>query len=41
MNTSRPKIGIALSGASGRAIAHIAVLEVLQENAEEVEKALK
>src|SRR6185436_18284300 len=29
---SRPKIGIALSGASGRAIAHIAVLEVLKEN---------
>jgi NTE family protein len=29
---SRPKIGIALSGASGRAIAHIAVLEVLREN---------
>ncbi|MBX4187441.1 MAG: patatin-like phospholipase family protein [Candidatus Doudnabacteria bacterium] len=28
----RPKIGIALSGASGRAIAHIAVLEVLREN---------
>ncbi len=28
----RPKIGIALSGASGRAIAHIGVLEVLQEN---------
>ena len=29
---NRPKIGIALSGASGRAIAHIAVLEVLREN---------
>ncbi|MBX4188278.1 MAG: patatin-like phospholipase family protein [Candidatus Doudnabacteria bacterium] len=28
----RPKIGIALSGASGRAIAHIGVLEVLKEN---------
>lgn len=28
----RPKIGIALSGASGRTIAHIGVLEVLQEN---------
>lgn len=27
-----PKIGIALSGASGRAIAHVAVLEVLQEH---------
>lgn len=32
MQTNRPKIGIALSGASGRAIAHIGVLEVLQEN---------
>jgi predicted acylesterase/phospholipase RssA len=31
-NANRPKIGIALSGASGRAIAHIAVLEVLREN---------
>lgn len=29
---NRPKIGIALSGASGRAIAHIGVLEVFQEN---------
>ncbi len=29
---SKPKIGIALSGASGRAIAHIGVLEVLKEN---------
>lgn len=28
---SRPKIGLALSGASGRAIAHIGVLEVLKE----------
>ena len=28
----RPKIGIALSGASGRAIAHTAVLEVFREN---------
>lgn len=28
----RPQIGIALSGASGRAIAHIGVLEVLKEN---------
>lgn len=28
----RPKIGIALSGASGRAIAHIGVLEVFKEN---------
>ncbi|KKW21992.1 MAG: Esterase [Parcubacteria group bacterium GW2011_GWA2_51_12] len=27
-----PKVGIALSGASGRAIAHIGVLEVLHEN---------
>ncbi|MGE5392406.1 MAG: patatin-like phospholipase family protein [Candidatus Saccharibacteria bacterium] len=32
MPTDRPKIGIALSGASGRAIAHIGVLEVLKEN---------
>lgn len=32
LNPNRPKIGIALSGASGRAIAHIAVLEVLREN---------
>lgn len=32
MPDHRPKIGIALSGASGRAIAHIAVLEVLREN---------
>src|SRR3989344_1035524 len=32
MENNRPKIGIALSGASGRAIAHIAVLEVLHEN---------
>ncbi|HTL39318.1 MAG TPA: patatin-like phospholipase family protein [Methylomirabilota bacterium] len=31
-NKPRPKIGLALSGASGRAIAHIAVLEVLREN---------
>ncbi len=30
--SNSPKIGIALSGASGRAIAHIAVLEVLREN---------
>ena len=29
---NRPKIGIALSGASGRAIAHIGVLEVFKEN---------
>ena len=29
---SRPKIGLALSGGSGRAIAHIGVLEVLCEN---------
>ena len=29
---SKPKIGIALSGASGRAIAHIGVLEVFKEN---------
>ena len=27
----RPKIGLALSGGSGRAIAHIGVLEVLRE----------
>jgi predicted acylesterase/phospholipase RssA len=32
MEANRPKIGIALSGASGRAIAHIGVLEVLKEN---------
>jgi len=32
MERLRPKIGIALSGASGRAIAHIGVLEVLKEN---------
>ncbi len=32
MNNDRPKIGIALSGASGRAIAHIGVLEVLSEH---------
>lgn len=32
MNPDRPKVGIALSGASGRAIAHIAVLEVFKEN---------
>lgn len=32
MKNNYPKIGVALSGASGRAIAHIAVLEVLQEN---------
>lgn len=32
MDNNRPKVGIALSGASGRAIAHIAVLEVLKEN---------
>ncbi len=32
MGTSRPKIGVALSGASGRAIAHIAVLEVFKEH---------
>ncbi len=31
MNPNRPKIGLALSGASGRAIAHIAVLEVFKE----------
>lgn len=28
----RPKVGVALSGASGRAIAHIAILEVFQEH---------
>src|SRR3989338_2648601 len=28
----RPKIGLALSGASGRAIAHIGILEVFREN---------
>lgn len=32
MNTNRPKIGLALSGGAGRAIGHVAVLEVLQEN---------
>jgi predicted acylesterase/phospholipase RssA len=32
MSNNRPKIGIALSGASGRAIAHVGVLEVLKEN---------
>jgi NTE family protein len=33
MNSNRkPKIGIALSGASGRTIAHIGVLEVFKEN---------
>ena len=32
MSNTRPKVGIALSGASGRAIAHIGVLEVLREN---------
>ncbi len=32
MDKPQPKIGIALSGASGRAIAHIAVLEVFKEN---------
>lgn len=31
-NGVKPKIGIALSGASGRAVAHIGVLEVLKEN---------
>ncbi|HEX5429828.1 MAG TPA: patatin-like phospholipase family protein [Patescibacteria group bacterium] len=31
-NKARPKIGIALSGASGRTIAHVGVLEVLSEN---------
>ncbi|OGE73622.1 MAG: hypothetical protein A3I07_02970 [Candidatus Doudnabacteria bacterium RIFCSPLOWO2_02_FULL_42_9] len=30
--TNRPKIGIALSGASGRAIAHIGALEVFREH---------
>src|SRR3954470_20069530 len=30
--SNRPKVGIALSGASGRTIAHIGVLEVLKEN---------
>jgi NTE family protein len=29
---NKPKIGVALSGASGRAIAHIGVLEVFKEN---------
>ncbi len=29
---NRPKVGIALSGASGRAIAHVGVLEVFKEN---------
>lgn len=32
MKRQRPKIGLALSGASGRAIAHIGVLEVFKEN---------
>ena len=32
LNNSQPKIGLALSGASGRAIAHIGVLEVFKEN---------
>ncbi len=32
MSNTRPKIGIALSGASGRAIAHIGALEVFKEN---------
>lgn len=32
MGRDRPKIGLALSGGSGRAIAHIGVLEVLREN---------
>jgi NTE family protein len=32
MENNKPKIGIALSGASGRTIAHIGVLEVLKEN---------
>jgi predicted acylesterase/phospholipase RssA len=32
MKDKRPKIGLALSGGSGRAIAHIGVLEVFQEN---------
>lgn len=31
-NENRPKIALALSGASGRAIAHIGVLEVLREH---------
>lgn len=31
-SNNNPKIGLALSGASGRAVAHIGVLEVLQEN---------
>lgn len=31
-NNPRPKIGLALSGGSGRAIAHIGVLEVLREH---------
>ncbi|HYC28078.1 MAG TPA: patatin-like phospholipase family protein, partial [Chitinophagaceae bacterium] len=31
-NKYRPKIGVALSGASGRAIAHIGVLEVFKEH---------
>lgn len=32
MNQDRPKIGLALSGGSGRAITHIGVLEVFREN---------
>jgi len=32
METKRPKIGIALSGSAGRGIAHIGILEVLEEN---------
>lgn len=32
MSDNRPKIGVALSGASGRAIAHIGVLEVFKEH---------
>src|SRR3989338_922192 len=32
LEKTRPKIGVALSGASGRAIAHIGILEVLREN---------
>lgn len=32
MNGVRPKIGIALSGGAGRAIGHVAVLEVLREH---------
>lgn len=32
MDNYRPKIGVALSGSSGRAIAHIGVLEVFKEN---------